>query len=110
MPKLTYEEVMEKLNDERIVKAKDVPANVQCRVVWIAEWHLPGCMSESQSLCTTKAEAINACRAMAANEFGCSPRGMLKAMQKFERFDSESEVYGTCINTVSKHTLAEFLS
>lgn len=54
MAKLTFNEALERINDQRIVHASDVLASVLNRVIWVAEWHVPGCLGESQSYCTSK--------------------------------------------------------
>lgn len=105
---LNFDEAMERLNDERPLNAGQVTGTALKRVVWIAEWHIPGCLSESRSLCLTKAEAIKAACSMAEVD-GEAPRGMNTAMRKFHRFDCPTEMYGSVINTISKHTLHDLL-
>lgn len=106
--KLTFDEAMQRVNDERYLQAKHVRADALRRKVWIAEWHIPGCMSESRSYCTTKADAINAACSMAESEDG-APRGMRTALRLSGRFDSQSPMFGTCINTIERVTLADIL-
>ena len=52
MSKLTFDEALERLNDERPVSSSEVYACALDRVIWIAEWHCPGCLSESVSYST----------------------------------------------------------
>lgn len=105
---LNFDEAMERLNDERPLNAGQVTGTALKRVVWIAEWHIPGCLSESRSLCLTKSEAIKAGCGMAEIDHS-APRGMQTALRKFHRFDSKTALYGTVINTISKHTLHDLL-
>lgn len=108
MAKLTFSDALECVNDGRHVNRAEVRADALRRVIWIAEWHLPGCLSESHSVCLTKDEAIETACAMAETESGI-PRGMKTALRKSGRFDSQSPIYGTCVNTVSRATLADIL-
>jgi hypothetical protein len=108
MPKLTFDEALERINDERCISRADVQARALERFIWVAEWHLPGCLSESQSYCLTKADAIEAACSMAENENG-APWGMKTQLSKYGRFDSQSPMFGRCINTVSRVRLADLL-
>lgn len=58
MHKLSFDEALERVNDQRSLSANDVQARVLKRIVWVAEWHIPGCLSESFSVCLSKADAI----------------------------------------------------
>lgn len=102
MAKLTFDEVMDRLADDRSIDIFEVSQRALQRKVWIAEWHIPGCLSESSSVCLTKNDAIETCLMYADN-----PHGMKTALRKYGRFDSQSELYGTCVNTVSRQRLAD---
>lgn len=106
--KLTFDEVIEMLDEERFVNVNNVQAKALARKVYLAEWHLPGCLSESQSICTTKEDAIGCACFFAEGEEGI-PRGMKTALRRCGRFDTDSELYGRCINTVNKVTLSDLL-
>jgi hypothetical protein len=106
--KLSFDEALERINDGRHVKRAEVQAAALRRRVWLAEWHIPGCLSETQDICLTKESAIETCLGYAETEKG-PPRGMKTALKKYGRFDSESGMYGTCVNTVSQVTLGELL-
>jgi hypothetical protein len=106
--KFTFDEVLERIGDDRPVSASDVQARALSRKVWLAEWHLPGCLSESRAVCLTKRQAVDCALSMAEGENG-PPRGMRSALMRDGRFDSQSPIYGTCINTVSAHRLADLL-
>jgi hypothetical protein len=108
MSKLTFDDAMEMIGDERQVSRGDVLASALQRTVWIAEWHIPGCMSESRSYCTSKKDAID-CALSMANDEENGNRGMVTSLRKYGRFDSKTEMYGTVINTVSKHKLIDLL-
>lgn len=105
MTKLNFSDALDMIQDGRYVRTSDILASALDRKVWVAEWHLPGCLSESFSICTSKADAIECALIMAD-----SPRGMKTALQKYGRFDSQSEMFGTCVNTVERRTLRELCS
>jgi hypothetical protein len=107
-PKLNFDEAMDRFYDGLYLKAKHVRADALRRKVWVAEWHIPGCMSESRTYCATKGDAIDAACIAAESEDGV-PRGMRTALRKYGRFDSQSPMFGTCINTIECVTLADIL-
>ena len=84
--KLTFDDAMQLINDERDVDAADVQTRALSRHIWIAEWHLPGCISESRGYCLTKNDAIEHCLLMAEGADG-PPRGMLTDLRKYGRSD-----------------------
>lgn len=108
MANLTFDEAMERINDQRYIKASDVLASALNRVVWVAEWHIPGCLSESQTYCTSKKDAIESALMYAEDENGY-PRGMKAALQKYGRFDHCTDMFGDVITTVYKLRLSDIL-
>ena len=108
MAKITFDEVMDKINDGMSVSWNDVQAKALRRKVWLAEWHIPGCLSDSQSYCLTKEDAIETCCMYAEGEEGI-PRGMKTSLRKYGRFDSESVCFGDCINTIDRLRLGDIL-
>jgi hypothetical protein len=109
-PKLTFDEALQAINDERYVDLAEVSAAALRRAVWVAEWHIPGCMSESRSYCTTKRDAIESALSMASDSDG-PPRGMLADLKRYGRSDKVSvgAYVSMAITTVSRHTLGEIL-
>lgn len=85
MAKLDFYEALERINDQRSVDRDEVQSRALKRFVWVAEWHLPGCVSESFSVCLTKSEAIECALSMAD-----SPRGMRSDLVKHGRSDRVS--------------------
>ena len=75
MAKLNFFDALERIADGRMVSRDDVQAAALRRRVWIAEWHIPGCLSESFDVCLTKGEAIESALLMAETSDGV-PRGM----------------------------------
>ena len=86
MPKLTFDEVLQRISDQCSVHSADVQARALRRRVWVAEWHLPGCLSESFSVCLTKSDAIESALSMAEGAEG-APRGMRADLQRYGRSD-----------------------
>jgi len=105
MTKLTFDEALERIHEQRPVKSSDVLASALQRKVWVAEWHVPGCLSETFDVCLTKKDAI----ATACGYADGASRGMKTALRKYGRFDSESPLFGRCINTIEQRTLADLL-
>lgn len=106
--KLNFEEALERINDGFSVSRSEVLSTALNRKLWLAEWHLPGCLSESQCFCLTKSDAINSACSMAEDENG-TPYGMKTALRKHGRFDCESGLYGYVINTVNHVYLSEII-
>lgn len=106
--KLTFDDALQAINDQRRVDASTVQASALRRIVWVAEWHIPGCLSESQSFCLTQADAIESACSMAETENG-APRGMKTALRKYGRFDCRTEMFGMVVNTVQRMTLGDLL-
>lgn len=84
MPKLTFDEALQRINDQCSAHSADVQARALRRHVWIAEWHLPGCLSESFSVCLTKSDAIESALSMAEGAEG-APRGMRADLMRYGR-------------------------
>jgi hypothetical protein len=108
MAKLTFDEVLQLIADERHVHQGDVLASALQRKVWIAEWHIPGCLSESRAVCTSKADAVDSALFFAEDDNG-APRGMKTALQRDGYFAGRSPIYGPVTTTVTQHTLSEIL-
>lgn len=106
--KFTFDEALERIDNGHAVSRSDIQTRALSRFVWVAEWHLPGCLSDCQGLALTKRDAIAECLCMAEGENG-PPRGMKTALMRFGRFDSDSPLYGRCVNTVSRVRLSDLL-
>ncbi len=106
MPKLTFDEASQRINDQRSVHADDVQARALRRMVWVAEWHIPGCLSESFIVCTTKRDAIERALSMAEGELG-APRGMRADLERFGRSDRTApDAWASrAITTIEKRAL-----
>ena len=110
MPKLTFDEALQAINDGRFVRSADVQARALQRRIWIAEWRLPGCLSESFSVCLTKSEAIESALSMAEGADG-APRGMRADLQRSgwsDRVAPDAWARGA-ITTIERRALADIL-
>lgn len=110
MPKLTFDEALQRINDQSPVHSADVQARALQRKVWIAEWHLPGCISESFSVCLTKSDAIECALSMAEGAEG-APRGMRADLIRYGRSDRTApDAWARgAITTIERRTLADIL-
>lgn len=84
--KLTFDDALQLINGDRSIDADDVQARALSRYLWIAEWHLPGCMSESRGYSLTKNDAIEYCLFMAEGAEG-APRGMKSDLRTYGSSD-----------------------
>jgi hypothetical protein len=105
MSKFDFETALERINEGRPVQASQVLASALTRKVWLAEWHLPGCLSESQAILTTK-EAIECALEVMEDP---APRGAKTDLRKFGSFQYRTALYGTVITTVHPCTLGDLL-
>jgi hypothetical protein len=108
--KLSFDDALQRINDERFIDPREVSARALSRVVWVYEWHLPGCLSESRGYVTTKRDAIEGCLSMATGSEG-APRGMRADLQRYgqsSRTAPDAYVSGA-ISTVSRCTLSDLL-
>ena len=110
MPKLTFNDVCEMLLQGNYVDPDTVRADALRRKVWVAEWHIPGCLSESQTLCSTKRAAITAALDMASDENG-PPWGMRADLERYGRSDKvcAGAYVNMAVTTVSRHQLRDIL-
>jgi len=106
MTKLTFDEALDAISDERSIDANEVQARALQRTIWVAEWHIPGCLSESFSVCLTRADAIRQ-----ALEFCGHVRGAKSDLQRYGRTDrvSPDAYVRMAITTVEKRTLGDLL-
>ena len=104
--KLDFSEALELISDGRSVDANNVQARALSRRVWVAEWHIPGCLSESFSVCTTRAAAIECALDLCGNV-----RGALSDLRKHGRTArvSPDAYVSIAITTVSSNTLGGLL-
>jgi hypothetical protein len=108
--KLNFDETLQRLNDEQPVNPREVSARALSRRVWLAEWHFPGCMSESRSVCLTKRDAVDSCLSMAEGAEG-PPRGMRSDLQRFgtsNRTAPDAWARGA-VSTVSRLRLSDLI-
>lgn len=108
--KLNFADALERLNDGYSVRASEVQSRALQRFVWVAEWHIPGCLSESQAYCLTKGDAIESALSMAAGSEG-APRGMKRDLIRYGMSDrvSPDAYVRMAITTVSRVCLSDLL-
>lgn len=106
--KLNFEEAIQAINEERFISRDSVQSKALMRKVWIAEWHVPGCLSESQCVMVTKKDAIESSLKMAEGEDG-PPKGMLNQLTKNHQFSCTSPLFGHVISTIRSCRLEDLL-
>ena len=104
MAKLTFDEALERINEERPMRYQEVQAKALNRKVWVAEWHLPGCLSESFAVCTTKVDAVACALDFMGEE---APRGARKALISQGFFQHKTGLYGWVNTTIERRRLAD---
>ncbi len=107
--KLTFDEAMDEIANERKVKPEEVLASAMNRVVWQAEWHLWGDYTTSYSLHTSKRAAVEAALAFMEDPL---PRGAITALNQpghETQFVYRTKLYGTVVTTVSRHRLGDWI-
>ena len=104
--KLDFNDALERISDGRTVEAGEIQARALQRIVWVAEWHIPGCLSESFSIVTTKRDAISCALDMCGNV-----RGALSDLRKYGRTDrvSPNAYVSMAITTVYRSKLGGIL-
>lgn len=111
--KLNFDDALERINDGRRVDSGEVQAKALTRKVWVAEWHIPGCMSEAFSVLTTKADAIDCAIGFTgaddSSAINHAARGIRTALRKHGSFQHCTEMYGTVVSTVRRERLGDLL-
>ncbi len=83
--KLTFDKVIERLNNDRKVTADMVLAEALKRKVWLAANGSPGCLYDSSNICLTKQDAIYTCALIADTGEG-PPKGLISNLKKYHCF------------------------
>lgn len=104
--KLNFDDAVSRLSDGFSVCAANVQTRALSRRVWVAEWHIPGCLSESFSVCTRKSDALQTALDMCGNV-----RGAKSDLRKYGRTDkvSEDAYVRMAITTIERRTLGDLL-
>lgn len=108
--KLTFDEALQRIADERYPDASELQSRALSRFVWVYEWHLPGCISESWGVALTKAGAIESALSMAEGAEG-PPRGMRTDLVRYGQSDRTAPNAWArgAITTIERRTLRDIL-
>lgn len=106
MPKLTFDEALQAINDDRCISRTDVRADALRRYVWLYDSHFPGCLSESRGIARTKRDAIESCLDLADDGENGPARGMRTALDRFGNFSTPNELI---IYSIERVTLRDIL-
>lgn len=104
--KWNFEEALEHINEERAMLRADVSVAALRRKVWVAEWHIPGCLSESRGTYLTKEDAVQAGADFAG---GTDCHGIKAALRRSGFFQHKTDLYGYVNTTVERLTLGDLL-
>lgn len=108
--KLTFDEALQRIADERYPDASEVQSRALRRVVWVYEWHLPRCISESWGVTDCKKNAVACALEYASGDAG-PPRGMRTDLVRRGR--SDRTALGAwargAITTIERRTLRDIL-
>ena len=107
--KLTFDEALDEIANQRQVDIEDVQAAALRRVVWQSEWHLWEDYSTSYGLYTSKRDAVEAAIGLMEDPL---PRGAITALnQPGHRtgFVYRTKLYGEVVTTVTRYRLEDWL-
>ncbi len=79
MAKLTFEEALERINEQRPVRADEVQARALRRYVWLMMYSAPGCLPDHNDVSTNKKDALESARQLYA---GDAPRGFMTRLRR----------------------------
>jgi len=101
-PKLSFDDALEALADGKSIDSDDIDSRALQRMVWVAEWHIPGCLSESFSVCLTKADALETALGMCGHVRGA--RADLIRYGRTDRVSSDAYV-SMAVTTIERRAL-----
>jgi hypothetical protein len=106
--KLTFDDAVQALNEQSPIAASAVQARALQRIVWVYEWHLPGCLSESFGIACTKRDAIDGALSFAEGAEG-APRGMRADLQRFGMSNrtAPDSMFPGAVSTIARRRLAD---
>jgi hypothetical protein len=90
MAKMTYDDAIQALNEERCIDSTDVQARALRRRVWVSMNGMGGYMPNSRGVSRTKAQAEESCIDIAGDD---APRGFISELRRTGSADSMGETY-----------------
>lgn len=104
--KLNFSDALERISEQRSIDASEVQTRALRRAVWVAEWHIPGCMPKSFVVSLTKRDALADALSMCGGA-----RGAASDLRKHGRTDRVSpDAYASmAITTIEKRRLGDLL-
>ena len=79
MPKLTFDETLERINDKRCVGRDNVQVRALRRKVWLMMYSAPGCLPDHSETHTRKCDALDSARGLYADD---APRGFMADLRR----------------------------
>ena len=77
--KLTFDEAMERVYEERSIDRSEVLASALSRKVWVMHYSAPGCLPDYTNYSMTRADAISGAIELYADD---APRGFATALRR----------------------------
>ncbi len=90
MTKLTFDEALQAINEERQIDASDVLASALKRYVWRNSNGMAGYMPNTIGYSRTKEDAVQTCVDIAGDD---APRGFVRELRRTESADAHGETY-----------------
>ena len=79
MPKLTYDEALQAIADERAIARDSVRARALRRTIWLMMYSAPGCLPDHSEVCRTKQDALESARFIYGD---AAPRGFITCLKR----------------------------
>lgn len=102
MAKLNFDDALQAVNEQQCINSADVQARALQRFVWVAEWHIPGCLPESFGVHTRKADALADALGMCGNARGAATE--LRKYGRTERVAPDAYV-SMAVTTIERRQL-----
>lgn len=79
MPKLTFEQALERIANDQPTRAEAISASALRRKVWLLQYSAPGCLADHSEVHTTKGAALESARMLYADD---AMRGFMACLKR----------------------------
>jgi len=80
VPKLTFDEAISAINDERSIDRNDIQSSALKRRVYTVLYSAPGCLPDNSAVFETRGAALDYARELYADD---APRGFMAALLRY---------------------------
>lgn len=102
MPKLTFDEALERIAEQRLIRPEEVQTRALRRRVYVMMYSAPGCLPDHSSVSPTRWEAIEDARELYADD---APRGFITQLRRHGIAATDEQGYYRV--EISRQTLAD---